>query len=237
MNAHERMSALSVARSYIGRGWNPVPVPYKSKKPIGEGWQLRVIDDSNVAQHFNGRQQNVGVLMGMSSGGLADVDLDCPEAIAMASFILPKTGAIFGRQSARFAHWLYRSDLAEPEDKDAAGDTAQTDDSKAVLKFVDFTRFRARTGEKSTVVELRIGGSKGAQTVFPGSTHETGEAINWDDVGEPTEVSGADLIKKVKLVAVGALFIRYWPGLGAKHDAALAVGGFYGPRRLQTRMD
>ena len=224
MSIREQISALDIARTYIDRGWNPVPVPYRSKRPIGDEWQLRVIDNSNVGQFFNGAPQNIGVLMGHTSGGLTDVDLDCPEALAIASFLLPKTGAIFGRPSARFAHWLYKTNLAEPEAKEG-GDDNQVDD-KAVIKLVD--RHRARTNKelKSTIVELRIGGHKGAQTVFPGSTHEGGEAIDWEDAGKPAVVDGTELIKGVKLVAVGALLIRYWPGLGARHDAALAVGGF-----------
>ena len=37
------MTALEVALTYIGRGWNPVPVPYRSKKPVDDEWQQRVI--------------------------------------------------------------------------------------------------------------------------------------------------------------------------------------------------
>jgi RecA-family ATPase len=220
-SASHAMSALDVATSYIQRGWNPVPVPFRQKFPVDDGWQKRVINLSNVEQHFNSEPQNIGVVLGRSSGGLTDVDLDCPEAIAIAPLILPKTSAIFGRPSARFAHWLYKSNLSGP-DKNAGAE----EESKAVLSFKDSTLFRARTEKKATIVELRIGGYKGAQTVFPGSTHESGEAIRWEESGEPAAVDGAELLKKVKLVAVGALFIRYWPGLGARHDAALAVGGF-----------
>jgi hypothetical protein len=202
-------TALDIAKSYIQRGWNPTPIPFKSKIPPGEEWQKRIIDNSNVSDFFNDQPQNIGVIMGPTSGGLVDVDLDCPEAIAIAAFILPKTGAIFGRPSARMAHWLYRTDLALTADKSA-------------IRFKDPSRPIAGV----TLVELRIGGAKGAQTVFPGSIHESGEAISWEDADEPAAVDGAELIKKVKLIAVGALFIRYWPGLGARHDAALAVGGF-----------
>jgi putative DNA primase/helicase len=213
------------ALEYVRRGWNPVPVYFKTKKPSGgEGWQTLVIREADVPKYFNGQPQNVGVLMGQTSGGLVDVDLDCPEAIAIAPFVLPRTGAIFGRPSARAAHWLYTSDLAPPEDNVA--DETQAEDNKAVLKFRDSSLFRKPGAGKVTLVELRIGGHKGAQTVFPGSTHETGETISWEESGEPAMIDGAELIKKVKLVAVGALFIRYWPALGARHDAALAVGGF-----------
>jgi hypothetical protein len=198
------VTALDTAKSYIQRGWNPTPIPFKSKIPPGDAWQKRVIDNSNVGNFFNGQPQNVGVIMGPSSDGLTDVDLDCPEAIAIAAFILPKTGAIFGRPSARMAHWLYRTDLGQTSEKSA-------------IRLQD----PSRPIDGVTLVELRIGGDKGAQTVFPGSIHESGETISWEDAGEPAVVDGAELIKQVKLVAVGALLVRYWPGLGARHDAAL----------------
>ena len=215
MSTHERLSALDIARSYIDRGWNPIPVPFRSKKPIGEEWQKRVIDHSNVAQFFNGAEMNIGVQMGKNSGGLTDVDLDCPEAVAIASFLLPKTGAIFGRQSARYAHWLYKTSLAETEDK-------------AEIQLLDSSILAKAAGKKAMLVELRIGGgNKGAQTVFPGSVHQdTAELIKWEEANPPSEIASAELVKAVKLVAVGALLIRYWPGTGARHNAALAVGGF-----------
>jgi len=62
---------LDVARSYIARGWNPVPVRHRTKKPIGDEWQLRIINDANVAAHFNATPQNIGVILGTSSHGRA----------------------------------------------------------------------------------------------------------------------------------------------------------------------
>jgi hypothetical protein len=76
------VTALATALNYINRGWNPVPVDFRSKKPSGgNGWQLRIIDANNAAQHFNGRAMNIGVMLGPSSHGLTDVDLDCDEAL------------------------------------------------------------------------------------------------------------------------------------------------------------
>src|SRR6516165_354793 len=203
-------TALDVALDYIGRGWNPVPVDHRSKKPsTGNGWQLRIIDANNAAQHFNGAQMNIGVMLGPSSHGLTDVDLDCDEARAVAPYVLPHTGAIFGRASSRAAHRLYYTDLSINADK-------------AVLIFNDPT-----TGGR--VLELRIGGAKGAQTVFPGSTHkETGEPITWEETGEPASVDGDDLTRRIHDLAAYSLIARYWPapGLKARHDAALIVGGF-----------
>jgi hypothetical protein len=100
-----------IALDYIGRGWNPVPVPFRAKKPIGDGWQKRVITAANLSKYINGEPMNIGVLMGVTSKGLCDVDLDCPEAIIIAPYVLPRTRAIFGRKSARNSHYLYYADL------------------------------------------------------------------------------------------------------------------------------
>src|SRR4051794_7335588 len=92
--------ALEAAVGYAGRGWNPLPLPFKSKIPQGTGWHERVISAADLPKYFNGRPQNVGVVLGPTSNGLTDLDLDCDEAVALASHVLPKTGAIFGRKSA-----------------------------------------------------------------------------------------------------------------------------------------
>ena len=204
-------SPLDIALDYIGRGWNPVPVDYRAKKPsTGNDWQLRVIDASNAPHYFNGSgQMNVGVILGPSSHGLTDVDLDCAEARAVAPYVLPRTGAIFGRASNRAAHRLYYTDLSVTADK-------------AVLVFDD-----PKTNER--LLELRIGGASGAQTVFPGSTHESGEPITWEESGEPASVDNDDLFCLVHDLAAYSLIARYWPapGLKARHSAALIIGGFF----------
>src|SRR4051812_5938377 len=141
---------LDIAIRYIRRGWNPVPIPHRAKKPTDHGWQHRIIDEASAPRFFNGKAQNVGIILGPSSGGLTDVDLDCPEAVALAPYLLPETGMIFGRASNPASHYVYVTHLGETSDK-------------AVIAF----------GEpKDRLLELRVGGAKGAQTVFPGSVHE-----------------------------------------------------------------
>ena len=161
------MTALDLARSYIKRGWAPIPVPHRSKAPIIKGWQTLPITEADAPRFFNGAPQNIGILLGPASGGLTDVDLDCPEACAVAPYLLPRTAATFGRASRPSSHWLYRTDLA---------------------KTCEEATFAYRDPMDNTMlVELRIGGGgRGAQTVFPGSIHETGEAIQWDDTGRPS---------------------------------------------------
>jgi hypothetical protein len=191
------MTPREIALDVINRGWNPVPVPHRGnwKEPSGKGWQMRVIGAADVSKYFNGDRMNVGVLLGESSGGLVDVDLDCAEAITIAPYLLPKTKAIFGRDSKRNSHWLYVADPVVPSDK--------ADDP-----FPDPT-------DGTMLVELRTGGGgKGAQTVFPGSTHKSGEAITWDIAGDPTEISGVKLLARVRALAAYSLIARNWPGEG-----------------------
>jgi hypothetical protein len=197
---------LDIALSYIARGWNVVPVPFRSKVPSGEAWQTRLIDQTSASRFFDYDPQNIGVQLGAHSRGLSDVDCDCTEAIAIAPYLLPKTKAIFGRRSARASHWEYYTDLST------------TYDGAAI---------QLATPEGKKLIELRIGGGdKGAQTVFPGSVHENGEPIYWDVNGEPADVDGNDLLIRVKHIAAACLIARAWPAEGRRHDAARALGGF-----------
>jgi len=79
----------------------------RSKKPIGEGWQDQRLELADLPREFFG-DRNIGLLLGGPSGGLADVDLDCNEALALAPAFLPTTAAIFGRRSKPHSHWLYQ---------------------------------------------------------------------------------------------------------------------------------
>jgi putative DNA primase/helicase len=198
----------AIALQYTQRDWNPVPIAFRQKKPTGNDWQHRVITGSQVHRFFSDKPQNIGVQLGLKSGGLTDVDLDCPEAIVIAPALLPSTGAIFGRASKRDSHRLYRTTLAEQLDK-------------AVLQFKDPVT-------KAMLLEVRIGGGdRGAQTVFPGSVHEdSGEPIKWEQDGDPEQVDGEELVRLAKRLAALSLFARNWPAEGGRHDAALTIGGF-----------
>jgi RecA-family ATPase len=200
------MTPLNVALNYINRGWNPVPIPRGTKAPQDAGWHTRIIDATSAPLYFNGAEINIGVVLGPNSHGLTDIDLDCAEAIAIAPYLLPPTKAIFGRPSKRASHWLYLTDLAR---------TAEA----ATLQYRD-------TESKAMLLELRIGGDKGAQTVFPGSTHESGEAITWDENEEPAPANADELRRRVRALAACTLIARHWSAPGARHDAARVLGGF-----------
>jgi hypothetical protein len=188
------------AITYARRGWKPVPLHRKTKKPIGKGWQTRPFDPTQ----FNGNAINIAVQLGAASGGLVDVDLDNQLAIGFAPEFLPATAAIFGRRSKPAAHQLYVSDLCQSE----KAATIQYKDGNAVI------------------VELRIGaGNKGAATTMPPSMHPSGELVQWVHDGEPARVAGDDLKRAVLQLAVACLLKPRYPGAGSRHEAALVLGG------------
>lgn len=191
------MTSLEWARSYVKRGWAVVPVPARSKNPGSNGWQDRRLLEEELPQFFND-SQNIGALNGEPSGWRVDVDLDSPEAVALAPRFLPNTGAWFGRPSKRASHALY------------------------IAFGLETKKFQiAIEGKSSTICELR---STGSQTIFPGSVHPEGEPIEWGEVGEPATVDAAELLASVSRLATAALLVSCWPR-DARHDASLALGG------------
>ena len=182
--AHDSFSALDRALNYVDRGWAPVPVQARSKAPRIRNWPSLRINKENAAQHFNG-VGNIGIILGEASGGLTDVDLDCPEAIDFAPKILPTTNATFGRASKLGSHRLYRVLGAAPS-----------------VKFED-----PATGR--ILLELR--GDGGFQTVFPESIHPSGEPIEWECDGDPATVEYPILRTSAARLAARCLVARYLP--------------------------
>jgi hypothetical protein len=193
------------ALDYHLRGWKPVPVSRKTKKPIGKGWQKRPF---NPAQ-FNGNDQNIAVQLGEVSGGLADVDIDSTLAIGLAPEFLPATAAVFGRRSKPASHEFYVTDLYKSE-------------KMAAIQYKEY--IDGCPGP--VVVELRIGADgKGAATTVPPSMHVTGELVQWVSDGEPARVAGDALKRAVLQLAVATLLLPRYPSQGSRHEGALVLGG------------
>jgi Virulence-associated protein E/Bifunctional DNA primase/polymerase, N-terminal len=198
------VDSLAVALDLIRRGIRPVPVPYGKKGPTIPQWQHLVITKDNAFQYFNDHDLNVGAIMGPSSQGLTDVDLDCQEAVDLAPHFLPKTGMVYGRKTKPMSHYLYTCDDPLP---------------KAVEKYTD--------ENKAVIVEIRFGGGgKGAQSVMPGSLHTSGERYEWHEDGQRAKVTCSELRTPGMKIAVGTLLLRHWPKKGARHETVLVLGGF-----------
>jgi hypothetical protein len=198
---------LAAALDYIARGWSPIPIPHREKGPLLDAWQDIRVNAETAAAYFNGAKQNVGIVLGKASGGLTDLDLDCPESIAAAPYILPRT-AVFGRATKPASHWVYRTNLHETKDR-------------AAIKFMG--------SDKTGLLEVRMGaGGLASQTVFPPSTHVSGEPIEWAGSGasEIAEVDGDELIRRARRLAVASELARSYPKIGGRHDAAFVLGSF-----------
>lgn len=201
-------SPLTVAALAVhARGWTPVLLVPKEKRPIESDWPqitypnkkrlLEVLTRTGITADCG-----LGVRLG---GGLADVDLDSPSSRRVAPLgLLPPTPARSGRSGSPMSHWWYR--LTGPNAYD---------------KHVDHLG--------AVLVELRA--SSGIQTAVPPTVHPSGQPYVWEGVGPwggadgPAEVALADLRARVAMVAVVAMLADTWPREGSRHDAHVALAG------------
>lgn len=190
-------NAAEIAQTYIARGCSVIPIPTKRKCPVLKGWTGLRLTVGDVASHFERNPMNIGVLLGEASCELVDVDLDCPEACDIAPAILPGTNSVFGRQSKPTSHYLYRCPISSQRFKDP------------------------ETGEM--LLEIR---STGHQTIFPGSIHPSGEAVEWYEDGPVADIEPLALLRAASQLAAASLLARHFPKEGGRHDAQLTVCAF-----------
>lgn len=139
-----------------------VLIPLNDKMPIPKGWQQLTESDPEALNPSS--DKNIGVVLGLASNGLVDIDIDDMDALALADVFLPKTEMEFGRKSKPRSHRIYRSQNA--------GKTK---------------RLQGRDG---VIVELR---GNGGQTMFPPSVHPSGEHVEFSKADEPSEADWNDL--------------------------------------------
>ena len=192
--------ARVAAMAYLNRGWVPIPIPVRTKAPVGIGWQQRTLESasSTLDTDFpSATGKNVGMLNGAPSGDLTDIDVDCPEVLPVLKHFLPKT-LTFGRPGNPDSHWEF------------------------LCKGAKTTQFKDPIS-KDMLVEIR---STGTQTVWPGSVHTSGEIIAFQDPSvEPVRIEPDVLHEVVQRCAAVALLVRRWPGEGSRHSAQLALAG------------
>ncbi|HVU63063.1 MAG TPA: phage/plasmid primase, P4 family [Phycisphaerales bacterium] len=173
-------SRLEAAQDLLRQGRIPIPVPAGKKCPAMSQWQRFRPHAAELPEHFSGAG-NIGVLLGEPSGGLVDVDLDCPEALELADRFLPHTPVVTGRRSTPRSHRWYIA---------VGATTAQ---------------YRDPTTRKM-IVELR---STGAQTLVGPSVHpESRESYDRLE-GQPAIVDAANLAMCVSALAAAVVRMRY----------------------------
>jgi hypothetical protein len=130
------------------------------------------------------------------------VDLDAPEAVALAGRFLKPTRTS-GHGDNLESHWWYTCE--------GAG-----------------TREYRDIGGKKKVVEMRAGGR---QTLVVPSVHPGGGEYAWNAALDVAACAPADLERDLNKLATATLIARYLPehrrlGGGGRHDFALALAGF-----------
>jgi len=202
-NSRQESTVKQFAKNYIQKGWKPIPVEPGEKACKKSGWKHLRITEDTIDQHFR-ENNNIGVLLGGVSGDLVDIDLDCPEAIAAGSVLLPRTNAVFGRESARRSHYLYTS-----------------------IEPMQYQKFNCPG--HGTLVEIRTCGDDATHfTVFPPSYRaDINETVSWEGDGDldPAVIHPEMLERKVGHCAAATMLARFWP-IGNRHKAALAVSGY-----------
>lgn len=194
------------AEDLLRSGIVPVPVLRGDKRPAVSQWQeLRPTKDDLDDLFPEGEARNIGVLLGEPSGGLVDIDCDCPEAVTAASKILHEASVRSGRGADTASHYWFRvTDGAPPRTQ----------------KFTDPVKPGA------VLVELR---STGGQTVVPPSIHPDGTPYRWitpiTEEGAINTVERAEVERIARLIAAVSVLARYWPQKGSRHNAHLALCG------------
>jgi putative DNA primase/helicase len=200
--AKSRLS-LTYAERYLKAGYCPIPVRgERMKKPVHTDWpNLRLTIDQLSGEFPSGT--NVGILLGEPSSGLIDIDLDNANALKLARHFLPETEFIFGRDSKPSSHHVYK-----------------VNNPGKAKKWISPTK------DRQMIVELR---ANGTQTVFPGSIHESGEPIEFNDpsgnLPTPSTVDRETLEIATTNIAIGSVLLDHWqPSI--RHELSLHVAGF-----------
>jgi hypothetical protein len=200
--------AVESALFCLDRGWVPVRVGFRSKKPVPDiGWQKLRPTAEEIARW--GRC-NVGVLLGNASGWLVDTDLDCAEAIGLAPHYLPETW-VYGRASKPRSHWLY------------------------IVEGAQSKKFPGVDGKGALEIRGDTSNGPGHQSVMPGSVHESGESIEWDpDCADGTDgprvLTRDEYYKRVKGLILAVLYRQQ----GATVEEAIEKQKAHKPAVQQT---
>jgi hypothetical protein len=186
----------------------PVPLKYSSKHVLHKETFQSNYNPSDSLWHE--QQLNIGVLTGPKRNGPLDIDLDCPEAIALAPYFLPDTGAMFGRASKPASHYLYKTDFPSPDFQTAI--------------YRDPSEKNTLQGS-SILFEMR---GNNSQTMMPGSIHDSGEQVQWL-LSQHTiaTIEYAPLLKASKLLAAACLAARYMWLDGYRHETTMQLAGIF----------
>lgn len=200
-----------VAADYIGRGWQPVPLFPRNKKPRGgAGWQRKgwVPDDFRD-------DDNIGAVLGNPSSGLTDLDCDIAETRRLAAEVFPQL-PVFGRAGAPGGHRLVVCSNCPGKIKRFR---LPPEPAKRLLEL------EPDSNDKTVVLEIRSNG----QTMFPPSIHPSGERVEWTAGAPPDHIpvmAYSEILLRAQVLALCAVVLRAYPDIsGSRNEVCLALSG------------
>jgi len=192
----------AAAKYYLDEeGFAVLLAPPGEKEARVKGWPNLVLGPNAIDEEFPpGKDLNIVRVNGTNSGGRGDIDLDRPESLRVANYIIPEEVRRFGRQGQIPGH--------------------------IEVKFADTvprtTRYELPgEGDDRCVVELRADGS---QTLLPPSVYPDGDRCVWTD-GDVLEAHTVTIRGYVEDIAVATLLLMNYPGEGARHQFWLGAIG------------
>ena len=200
--------------SYIrDNNWTPVPVPFRQKGPMIKDWPALRLTEQTAPQYFGNGPVNIGVILGAASGHLTDVDLDCPEALAVAAAMLPPTHALRPHEHARGALAL----SLEFPGRHQGGHRLRRSGQAA-------RRSQGGAAARAAHRRRRKGGADRISRI--GARKRRADHLGRRRIRRRRQTStAAELTARARRLAAAALLIRYWPPKGNRHDLSLALGG------------
>lgn len=223
--SHAGKDAAQAALDYDARGWKLVQVPFREKAAKGNGWQNASPRPDTFKATFN-----IGVQLGPKSGGLVDIDLDCPQAMRLADEFFPELrAAAFGRYRPDGSHVLGHrlvlcSDIPEAEAKAHAYGFKKVDE-QAALALLGLP--------KSVVLEVRAGkGYTGFPPSFYGEDRLLWRPIpgdpngaRWNFVPAIPTMPFAEVQRRAGLLAFASLVLAAYPTEGDRDNYCLRLAG------------
>ncbi len=172
-----------------------------AKKPRDAEWQLKDVSHEELESWVR-RGGNIGWQCGEASGWIAGVDLDWPEARALAPRFLPETLRGAKGQEAP-SQYIYRS---------------------VGLGYVKFAGL-----DKSEIISVKASNNgRGHQIVVAPSVHQSKGSYRFVGGYNPAAIAEVDpnhLAHRIAMLSVAALVARILPDLG-RHDLAMALAGY-----------
>jgi hypothetical protein len=202
------------ALEYEKCGLHVVKLNHHAKTPSAKDWNTTRLTAEQIESFYSSHPMpNVGVVLGATSKGVCDIDLDWPIAARMAQYVFNSlTG--FGRIGKPHSHRLFRVANMSEDVKSIA----------FTLPDVECLKGKLPKDHPLCVMELR---ANGAYTVFPPSIHPSGEQITWDNppYESPREHTWDEMVDLSGLTAFLSAMVQFYPIEGLRNQFSLALGG------------